>query len=99
MKVSEIRMIYMEVISNGEQCLGVWRLSFRKEMGKLVSLLRDGRPRKQSEVLQTIATKDPRERLNTLSREGRKPPRKSQTHLWDLDLAKDPISMEKIRPR
>jgi hypothetical protein len=69
------------------------------EMGKLANLLRDGRPRLTAEVIQTIATKRPRERLVTLARQGRVPNLKSQTHLWGLDLENDPICMTDIRSR
>jgi hypothetical protein len=67
------------------------------EMGKLANLLRDGRPRLTAEVIKTIATKRPRERLVTLARQGRTPNLKSQTHLWDLDLETDLICMTNIR--
>jgi len=76
---------------------GVYRPS--KEMGKLANLLKDGLPCRRTEVLQTIATKHPEERLLTLAREGKNPSRQTQTHLWELDPAKDLICMQNIREK
>ena len=68
------------------------------QMWKLADTLRHGQWYHRHELLQTIATKDPAERLASLKIIGKKRFFSGQTHLWDIEEANGQVRMINIRP-
>jgi hypothetical protein len=78
---------------------GVYRPS--GQIGMLAETMRNMEWRNKNELLQTVATKHPRERLSALRKHGETPYKPCQTHLWRIEENADrsQVRMTDLRPR